>query len=287
MTVRSPQLTVPCRFIPRRARRRGGRRAMPPARASSSSHRSRAGCRRPSAGSRARAGSPRCRRGGPAGGSAPDRRPRSSRRHRRAGFQHGVDLHDAVDLDLAAAPRSAPGNSAAPVAMKQPASIRVPFFCACGPTRTSSPSTAGRFERPRTSAFSITTQRAPTSIIPSSAVRTAPKTDLRVRATSRRRRGSRSARRRRSGRPAASFRGARAASLQRRGRDDDVVAVVAERASNGPPQVTSTSRRAGARVDARRQRRLGHAAHRRDPVAQRLAAGLERTMSPRRALLSA
>ena len=68
----------------------------------------------------------------------------------------------------------APGNSAAPVAMKQPASIVVPLTCACGPISTSSPIVAGCCSRPRISAFSMITQRSPTVIAPSSAVSTAP-----------------------------------------------------------------------------------------------------------------
>jgi hypothetical protein len=72
-------------------------------------------------------------------------------------------------------PRRDPGNSDAPVAMKQPSPTSLPFTCACGPTSTSSPSRTGFALRPRSSAFSITTQRAPTSTEPSSALRTAPK----------------------------------------------------------------------------------------------------------------
>ena len=71
-------------------------------------------------------------------------------------------------------PSRAPGKSAQPVARKQPSPTSLPFTCACGPTSTSSPSRAGVAARPRTSACSITTQRAPIVTAPSSAVTTAP-----------------------------------------------------------------------------------------------------------------
>ena len=225
-----------------RRRHRDARRTTLIGRASSSSRRCRAGFRRRCRGSRARAGSPRCRRGGPAAGSAPvaDRDPAD--RDRRARRQHRVDLHHAVDPDLGARADAAPGNSAAPVAMKQPASIVVPLTCACGPIEHVVAERRRVLLAPaHQRVLHHHAARADRRSRPSSAVSTAPN---RIRASGpiadvaaddrgRRHVSARVDRRR-------PCRGARAAS-DRRGGHDDVVAVVAERASNGPPQVTSTS----------------------------------------------
>jgi hypothetical protein len=67
-------------------------------------------------------------------------------------------------------PAADPGNKAAPVARKQPSPTCAPLTWACGPMRTSSPMTHGCRARPRRTAFSITTLRAPRVIWPSSAV---------------------------------------------------------------------------------------------------------------------
>ena len=74
----------------------------------------------------------------------------------------------------APSPRRAPLKTTAPVAMRVSPSITHPVRWACGPTSTLSPSLAGCSGTPRMTAFSITTQLAPISTEPPSAVSTAP-----------------------------------------------------------------------------------------------------------------
>jgi hypothetical protein len=66
----------------------------------------------------------------------------------------------------APAPMLAPLKMVAPVARKALSPTRHPTRCARGPTTTLSPTTAGCFPVPRTTAFSITTQFAPIPLSP-------------------------------------------------------------------------------------------------------------------------
>ncbi len=86
----------------------------------------------------------------------------------------GADVDDRASRDGRGRPRCAPGSTMAPAAMNASSAMVQPVSCACGPASTRSPMSSRCRAVPRSTAFSMITQPAPTCTGPPSAASTAP-----------------------------------------------------------------------------------------------------------------